>query len=195
MGNTTNQFSTWTRRPVHPHACGEHFLNPIRVINLCGSSPRLWGTRSALSARAQVLRFIPTPVGNTPDRLGMPHKKTVHPHACGEHSCGLCPSPVSGGSSPRLWGTQRDCIRVRSCSPVHPHACGEHGLLCSMNFVIQRFIPTPVGNTALHRSCACRSSVHPHACGEHNNAILSIPRGFSVHPHACGEHTFQESRI
>ena len=91
-------------------------------------------------------RFIPTPVGNTfiatIHRIG----HAVHPHACGEH-------PVSGkcltlrpGSSPRLWGT-----------PVRPLA--GHRLW--------RFIPTPVGNTAMGAGLLGLIAVHPHACGEH----------------------------
>ncbi len=51
--------------PFHPHACGEHIpVLPAGWVN-SGSSPRMWGTRSARKCRPSVLRFIPTHVGNT----------------------------------------------------------------------------------------------------------------------------------
>ena len=50
------------------------------------------------------------------------------------------------GSSPRLWGT-----------PTKRKAAGAD----------QRFIPTPVGNTAGWTWGQSGSAVHPHACGEH----------------------------
>jgi hypothetical protein len=73
-------------------------------------------------------------------------EKSVHPHACGEHTARLRPPSPPRGSSPRVWGTRRGSI-----SP------GDH----------DRFIPTRVGNTKPNCNSSPTYSVHPHACGEH----------------------------
>ena len=75
---------------------------------------------------ARGTRFIPTPVGNTYLRTHYRDKRTVHPHACGEHQRADANAEADAGSSPRLWGTRE--WRSLIGSEV-------------------RFIPTPVGNT------------------------------------------------
>ena len=56
------------------------------------------------------------------------------------------------GSSPRVWGIRRVCRGV---------------------LLIQRFIPTRVGNTQRAANGAARCAVHPHACGEYALAAVS----------------------
>jgi len=178
---------------VHPHACGEHIGLPYRKNLHVGSSPRMWGTRSATDS-ANV-------------------ESSVHPHACGEHSARRARTWFATGSSPRMWGTQRktgpDLVRywfipthVGNTHPtayrsetgaVHPHACGEHPSEpifelreCGSSPRMwgtpvwdwgikqeERFIPTHVGNTIV---------------------VYCRPRGQAVHPHACGEHRYCFSR-
>ena len=132
---------------------------------------------------------------------------TVHPHACGEHARDTCVEGESGGSPPRLWGTQVNHGGIRGDT---------------------RFTPTPVGNTIGKNLPPIICTVHPHACGEHvavdgqhETTIGSPPRLWgtlqvlranvgngrftptpvgntlcgwhmamsrAVHPHACGEH-------
>ncbi len=91
-------------------------------------------------------RFIPTPVGNT--RMGYKRWQiiSVHPHACGEHNGTGKSFSAASGSSPRLWGTR---------------------VISIMNTAVERFIPTPVGNTPALMTRHSVESVHPHACGEH----------------------------
>ncbi len=91
---------------VHPHACGEHFINDINgdLANgssprlwgthhrrndgplFGGSSPRLWGTHIRVIHAVYQRRFIPTPVGNTLHGAISGRQQSVHPHACGEHA-------------------------------------------------------------------------------------------------------------
>jgi len=172
-----------------------------------GSSPRLWGTPSIVMPLPYILRFIPTPVGNTCPGAGRPGPGPVHPHACGEHVAVGASYVRDTGSSPRLWGTLQN-------QPI---------LL-----PLFRFIPTPVGNTAPGRESPRPRPVHPHACGEHGmprrgawaatgssprlwgtpgregdplaedrfipTPVGNTPRARTcagsppVHPHACGEH-------
>ena len=105
VGNTTPYNYAIAIPSVHPHACGEHFLNKFSLIFLNGSSPRLWGTLPFFNTYSIFSRFIPTPVGNTHNLHCSKSDKTVHPHACGEHLLSLHPSREAIGSSPRLWGT------------------------------------------------------------------------------------------
>ena len=90
-------------------------------------------------------RFIPTPVGNSRNGMQRESRSPVHPHACGELKIFIHAIIARIGSSPRLWGT----------------------LLPLLNSdTIDRFIPTPVGNSLHHIVHPLDIQVHPHACGE-----------------------------
>jgi len=71
---------------VHPHGCGEHV--------------------DAKTGNTANRRFIPTGVGNTGHARPVTTADTVHPHGCGEHAIQFLGSGISGGSSPRVWGTR-----------------------------------------------------------------------------------------
>ena len=71
---------------VHPHACGDHFKVPVMVANESGSSPRVWGSRVLRLRQRRGPRFIPTRVGITGSNGGAASNRTVHPHACGDHT-------------------------------------------------------------------------------------------------------------
>ncbi len=91
------------------------------------------------------MRFIPTGVGNGWTSLSMKPQVTVHPHGCGER--GVWPRNVEhlDGSSPRVWGTDP---------------------LTSTDPVMDRFIPTGVGNGEMLAGNPSQLPVHPHGCGE-----------------------------
>jgi len=65
VGNTRAERFAGRRRPVHPHACGEHHEEEPEVLLDGGSSPRMWGTLSQEILGFPFSRFIPTHVGNT----------------------------------------------------------------------------------------------------------------------------------
>jgi len=65
VGNTHIASSAVLIAAVHPHACGEHFSDPLGFVHFSGSSPRMWGTLFFLGAFSVLARFIPTHVGNT----------------------------------------------------------------------------------------------------------------------------------
>ena len=107
----------------------------------------MWGTfKHAYILRGRP-RFIPTHVGYMIAELESGTYGPVHPHACGVHSyfchllavwCRFIPTHVGYiksnkqkriliyGSSPRMWGTLKDCIVGLMTVMVHPHACGVH---------------------------------------------------------------------
>ena len=165
VGNTATYNRVSLAVAVHPHACGEHTeIIPI-IVPPSGSSPRLWGTLLRLQSEVQTFRFIPTPVGNTAVVRDRGPPAPVHPHACGEHARINYKFYCRFGSSPRLWGTRGRCW-------ISPQR--------------SRFIPTPVGNTALAMGNLLNEAVHPHACGEHLLKAAAASRKTGSSPRLWG---------
>ena len=170
VGNTKLQLSLSPQLTVHPHACGEHVYSVEVYEDASGSPPRMWGTPTYPRYLRARVRFTPTHVGNTDMHHTIRWQRSVHPHACGEHS--------RGGY-------------IHVGKPVHPHACGEHVVPDALRlysigspprmwgtrdyfflqFWRQRFTPTHVGNTGFLAAFAPVAAVHPHACGEHVPAV------------------------
>ena len=186
-GNTLRPATAESARPVHPRACGEHWLraSPTEAAN--GSSPRVRGTLHASDEDDPHDRFIPARAGNTTPTRRPPRTFPVHPRACGEHSIPDHDPPAFRGSSPRVRGTHSEGLE---------EVAGA------------RFIPARAGNTRRRGSSAAGRPVHPRACGEHAASAAFAPpstgssprvRGTrttrapgravpTVHPRACGEH-------
>ena len=110
---------------VHPHERGEHSHWGKPSLLPFGSSPRAWGTFIFIVSSIELLRFIPTSVGNISSARFIDWAVTVHPHERGEHPFSLNPNHDQNGSSPRAWGTYGATERQAQ---------------------IDRFIPTSVGN-------------------------------------------------
>ncbi len=147
VGNTSASHRPTIQHSVHPHGRGEHIPYSSPVPQETGSSPRAWGTPQKVTYYPRNGRFIPTGVGNT---RGLPKRSSapaVHPHGRGEHPRTRRRCHLAGGSSPRAWGT------------LAPPAAGV---------VMQRFIPTGVGNTKRPGSATASRPVHPHGRGEHS---------------------------
>ena len=146
VGNTESLSVNVINEAVHPHGCGEHeFVQPPPPPPE-GSSPRVWGTRCLKETDIEVIRFIPTGVGNTFLIYLIRRFPAVHPHGCGEHMGDRFLGELLAGSSPRVWGTHR-----------------RWSLVCPG----LRFIPTGVGNTRAITAQPPHHPVHPHGCGEH----------------------------
>ena len=125
-GNTVFLIIRLFNHAVHPRACGEHKFG-VEIIELAiGSSPRVRGTHSLGNKTRAGRRFIPARAGNTRIRFLPGSWFAVHPRACGEHVSFIAATANTGGSSPRVRGTQPRC----------------KGL-----FVFRRFIPARAGNT------------------------------------------------
>ena len=212
VGNTHHPEVLRRHRPVHPHARGEHQSAWMKSSSLFGSSPRPWGTQRTSLTVMSSRRFIPTPVGNTAIRP-VPHaRRSVHPHARGEHKSYGESAEEELGSSPRPWGTPagQDGARVRfrfiptpvgNTSPpvrwmppaaVHPHARGEHFLMISEHVSGLGSSPRPWGTRiqrAIFRQC---HRFIPTPVGNTLDAYSKNSSG-SVHPHARGEHSLPAS--
>ena len=194
-GNIGPAWSPSMSIPAHPHARGEHQAASAAATIDDGSSPHPWGTRKRNRLLPAAVRFIPTPVGNTPRSAIQLDQGSVHPHTRGEHQWMSQTVSVGAGSSPHPWGTPESsshrpcetrfiptpvgntpcCSTAPSALPVHPHTRGEHRrrhellqpLRGSSPPCETRFIPTPVGNTDLVLAKITVLPVHPHTRGEH----------------------------
>ena len=105
VGNSTSTTRNFQRSSVHPHARGELAIIAGAGVGLYGSSPRSWGTHEDLSPAIDLIRFIPTLVGNSLSCDSISRRILVHPHARGELVPWRYVIGNSIGSSPRSWGT------------------------------------------------------------------------------------------
>jgi len=148
MGNADPEPAPPTPSPVHPHVHGERCINPCKILDIYGSSPRTWGTHPEPGADEARARFIPTYMGNAVHRTGCPRLSPVHPHVHGERKIVAPGNKLVDGSSPRTWGTRKQ-NRSESLS--------------------SRFIPTYMGNAISLYSYHYIKAVHPHVHGERNH--------------------------
>ena len=152
-----------------------------------GSSPRVRGTRPAAGAARRSHRFIPARAGNTEIVTATLLIPSVHPRACGEHDKRPPLARPTGGSSPRVRGTQQVVAITVTNGRFIPARAGntlvgasftasENGssprVRGTLRFSFRRylrirFIPARAGNTATAKRCAPLAPVHPRACGEH----------------------------
>ena len=65
VGNTPDLAVGIRGVTVHPHACGEYGFHRIGCVVCPGSSPRVWGILVGAGFGQDLVRFIPTRVGNT----------------------------------------------------------------------------------------------------------------------------------
>ncbi len=165
MGNTGYGFTREIIDSVHPHTRGEHVVWPDGSLLRIGSSPHTWGTLGTKAQVKQLLRFIPTHVGNTACFRRNTPDCSVHPHTRGEHFIGYFQNDRTHGSSPHTWGTHGEDARYDGAP---------------------RFIPTHVGNTTRRDSISGLPSVHPHTRGEHDECISPMGTYAGSSPHTWG---------
>ena len=207
VGNMRKPCLSRSTAAVHPHGCGEHIVRTIVLSTVCGSSPRVWGTCKGKKGSRPESRFIPTGVGNIRSGNKQCRARAVHPHGCGEHSCGKWRNVPKRGSSPRVWGTfeRSDDIADRhrfiptgvgnilapkplmSSHPVHPHGCGEHDLRLQPKQARAGSSPRVWGTLLWPARQVPRHRFIPTGVGNISNSDRVTPRP-SVHPHGCGEH-------
>ena len=145
MGNAPTSAKFGKFVTVHPHVHGERMTDRVTRFEICGSSPRTWGTRGSRRGISARRRFIPTYMGNADGRRWCPAGPPVHPHVHGERASVRLAPLRSAGSSPRTWGTPSD-PRLR--------------------LFTHRFIPTYMGNAMAPFRGNTEHSVHPHVHGE-----------------------------
>jgi len=165
VGNTCPRIDSTARYSVHPHTRGEHAFIIHLPSDYDGSSPHTWGTPAPESTPQPDIRFIPTHVGNTHSCEHYLTNGAVHPHTRGEHLGLLLPIHISTGSSPHTWGTLGGEIE---------------------KVLIDRFIPTHVGNTPAPKVGYLPVLVHPHTRGEHDRWSDAKLLEYGSSPHTWG---------
>ena len=114
----------------HPHACGDKNWLVGYGNDRAKSSPRVWGQERIQTAICSRCRIIPTRVGTSPLQNLISYVIEDHPHACGDKFLPYLLYLRRGGSSPRVWGQEKDY------SPFVQHV---------------GIIPTRVGTSYNHR--------------------------------------------
>jgi len=105
MGNSQDRKSMLPPTSVHPHVHGE-LIDPKDITyDIIGSSPRAWGTQVVFLDLDEVVRFIPTCMGNSYSPGSTTRWRPVHPHVHGELMQNSTNRYREVGSSPRAWGT------------------------------------------------------------------------------------------
>ena len=159
------------RRSVHPHVHGERAMIRSYSARGIGSSPRTWGTQQIFKRGEEMVRFIPTYMGNARSEGDGHAQRPVHPHVHGERGAGDGRVVIDVGSSPRTWGTQQ-----------HDYKFGH----------TYRFIPTYMGNAQGGRAAGSAGTVHPHVHGERPTATSSRATRFGSSPRTWGTRPLTE---
>ena len=92
----------------HPHACGDKIIQSQENPLIQGSSPRVWGQDGFLQNYHKWWRIIPTRVGTRWYTAKRRAAERDHPHACGDKAYDKWLTLRNGGSSPRVWGQERN---------------------------------------------------------------------------------------
>ncbi len=165
VGNTGSDGCPTACGTVHPHKRGEYVFLSKNKKQYPGSSPQAWGILLDGIQAMQIIRFIPTSVGNTVN-VTVPYSQlSVHPHKRGEYSLPRFALISCAGSSPQAWGI------------LHEWCFWERG---------ERFIPTSVGNTSSRSPTHAPFPVHPHKRGEYTPPSLNDSRLAGSSPQAWG---------
>ena len=206
-GNTLRPRPPRCSATVHPRVCGEHIVAESANRTICGSSPRVRGTRRAGGVFTSPPRFIPACAGNTAETSLAPRTSPVHPRVCGEHISCIRTSSGKNGSSPRVRGTQSTLaggrpherfipacagntdlgVDVRPVAAVHPRVCGEHFSRLDALAFRAGSSPRVRGTRAGATQIAYPTRFIP-ACAGNTLQSAAISASRSVHPRVCGEH-------
>ena len=104
VGTSIYILTCQTEQQDHPHACGDKPLFPVILVNIWGSSPRVWGQDLVRYLMKKKIRIIPTRVGTSQHGQSRISWTQDHPHACGDKLCSGQVKRLQTGSSPRVWG-------------------------------------------------------------------------------------------
>ena len=186
--------------------CGERGRSSRETETLCGSSPRVRGTRSGESCCGSCNRFIPACAGNASSASFSLRSIAVHPRVCGERLNPRVIDGIRGGSSPRVRGTLLAqpllqsrhrfipacagnaiwlCILI-SMQSVHPRVCGERDHFVDLRWAQSGSSPR-VRGTPFRHILACYWIRFIPACAGNAKRIGTRPITLTVHPRVCGE--------
>ena len=108
----------------HPHACGDKQLSTTAHTRRSGSSPRVWGQVDIAVNTADSAGIIPTRVGTRCENYLLFCLTSDHPHACGDKLLKILSCVCLHGSSPRVWGQERQRILIPAPTRIIPTRVG-----------------------------------------------------------------------
>ncbi len=196
------------RQPVHPHVRGADEIGASTPLILITVHPHVRGADRRMSPacaakctvhshvrgvdlshrrrRHLAIRFIPTCVGQMPQRRNSTRPSPVHLHVRGADRWTSFWQRWEGGSSPRAWGRCRRLSNGQQLCPVHPHVRGADLPTMICICWLARFIPTCVGQIlSAHYEHDILSGSSPRAWGRWLRPDCARLRR-SVHPHVRG---------
>lgn len=138
----TSNGSPWN----HPRVCGEHISNPVGVITIVGSSPRMRGTPKGAATAQGGHEIIPAYAGNTRGQGAWSWWAWDHPRVCGKHGQVHAKPVLRTGSSPRMRGARGYRSEVLG---------------------VVRIIPAYAGSTCTMLMVPPSRWDHPRVCREH----------------------------
>ena len=130
--------------------CGEQFLLGKPGKYFTGSPPRVRGTGWRLGAMYKPPGITPACAGNRLRRFDVKDYDEDHPRVCGEQAHNGLNASNSGGSPPRVRGTE-------------PHECW----ICA----VFRITPACAGNSVTHTCFKIVKWDHPRVCGEQSELL------------------------
>ena len=161
--------------PVHPHMRGADDAD-IALTVVCD-------------------RFIPTCVGQIAHGRRRPlcFRRFI-PTCVGQIITRPCVSVSTAGSSPHAWGRCKSAFSTSTSTTVHPHMRGaDVSAFCTIS-MIQRFIPTCVGQMCPAARQSPTAAVHPHMRGADGHALGQDVSGLRFIPTCVGQMRWRRAR-
>ena len=178
-----------------------------------GSAPRVRGTGSENPLAPVNARFSPACAGNRVSLHVVHQRGAVQPRVCGEQDIPFNNKKITGGSAPRVRGTEissqhtrpvlrfspacagnRQRLKLMLCPPtVQPRVCGEQWLLCEPAGGVLGSAPR-VRGTAGHPTALVYPNRFSPACAGNRHSAKSSTERNPVQPRVCGEQEVLPSR-
>ena len=108
----------------HPHACGDKTKMAILCLYLRRSSPCVWGQDCRYQVCRLLNRIIPMRVGTRTAIVQLISSLGDHPHACGDKQRRMPQKSILTGSSPCVWGQERQRMRIHARMRIIPMRVG-----------------------------------------------------------------------
>ena len=198
----------------HPHAYGNKGTAVVPLLNIIGSSPRVWG--QVVCGRSCQLNtgIIPTRMGTRNVILPTSRRIWDHPHAYGDKIRIRTVISDLIGSSPRVWGQEKPIVHpyhesriiptrmgTSGGSPLrrkivqdHPHAYGDKRFQLSPAVTVKGSSPRVWGQDISTDTPLADGRIIPTRVGT-RLANKNNPTETEDHPHACGDKSNRQGAL
>ena len=206
MGTRLNAIRNSASQKDHPHAYGDKQKFVLLWKHRIGSSPCVWGQDVEYVNNETSLRIIPMRVGTRFKSCISYSLRQDHPHACGDKRLSVSSYQGGKGSSPCVWGQDKngnlvpvsaEIIPMRVGTSIttglrlmltedHPHACGDKPVFVTVLSLVVGSSPCVWGQDCRYQVCRLLNRIIPMRVGT-RTAIVQLISSLGDHPHACGD--------